>query len=333
MYKLKVLFTTLMLLFLMPCFINNVQAQEVSIRPPTFTPNAKAALLMDYDTGKIVYSINEKHPLAPASITKLMTIYIVLEIIHSGEVSWNTPITTSLNVEQIEEAQVFLKQGEAYSLREMVKAMLIPSANDAAVAIAENIAGSETEFVKLMNAKAKELGLKNCHFINATGLPTHTVNDSYHYMSAYDIATLARKLIGDYPELLEVTSLKNTTFRHGSYVIENTNDLLGNYQGMDGLKTGFTNRAKRCLCSTAKRGDLRLISVILGAPSEYERKISTINLLNYGFISYAPVKESNMKKEAAEKIHAALLKSVKQHPTLLLHIPSHKPWLNYYILN
>jgi D-alanyl-D-alanine carboxypeptidase (penicillin-binding protein 5/6) len=291
----KVSFITLwiaiLLISLLQINVKTLNAQELSSNLPyasfvneqSLSLNAKGAILISSDSGHIIYALNEHQKLAPASITKLMTLYVVLEKINEGTLSWQHPVTTSLNAARIEEAQVYLRQGETYSLQEMIKAMLIPSANDAAVAIAEMVAGSETAFVKIMNLKAEELGLTDSHFINVTGLPTHTANDNYHYMSAHDIAKLARVLITKYPEVLEFTKQQNTTFRNGTYKISNTNKLLGYYSWMDGLKTGYTNRAGLCLASTAKRNDTRLISVVLGAPNESSRQDSTIKLLDYGF--------------------------------------------------
>ena len=218
-----------------------------------------------------------------------MTLYITLEKIHQGQLSWNEPVTVSEKVSAINEAQIYLRTGEVLSLREMVKAMMVASANYAAVAIAEKIAGTEAAFVQLKNEKAVELGLKESHFINVSGLPAHNDNDRYHHMSAYDIALLAKLLLDQYPEVLDYSGLKSTTVRNGSYAISNTNKLLGAFQGLDGLKSGFTNQAGLCLAATAKRDDLRLISVVLGAPSREIRTASTVKLLNYGFHNYQKI--------------------------------------------
>lgn len=249
----------------------------------------KAAVLVNGDTGQVLYGFQEHQPLHPASVTKLMTLYIILEKIHQGSLQWTDTVPVSQRVEQINEAQVYLKTGEVWSLREMVKAMMVASANDAAVALAEKVAGSEAAFVQMMNERAKELGLKDSHFINVSGLPAPNGGDQNHYMSAYDIALLATLLLNQYPEVLEFSGLKSTTVRGGQYPIANTNKLLGYFQGMDGLKTGYTNRAGLCLAATAKKDDLRLISVVLGAPSVQIRTTSTVSLLNYGFQNYQKV--------------------------------------------
>lgn len=253
------------------------------------TPGLKSAILVNYDTGQVIYGFNEHKLLHPASVTKLMTLYITLEKIHQGQLHWNDSVSVSERVAAINESQVYLKAGEVLSLREMVKAMMVASANDAATAIAERVAGTEAGFVKLMNEKAIELGLKDSHFINVSGLPAHNINDQYHHMSAYDIALLSKLLLDQYPEVLEFSGLKSTTIRNGTYAISSTNKLLGSFQGVDGLKTGFTNQAGLCLAATAKRDGLRLISVVLGAPSREIRTASTIKLLNYGFNNYQKV--------------------------------------------
>ncbi|ABO49768.1 Serine-type D-Ala-D-Ala carboxypeptidase [Desulforamulus reducens MI-1] len=248
---------------------------------------AKGAILVNQDTGQVIYADQEHQPFHPASITKLMVLYILLENIHNGVLHWEDPVQASKKVERINEAQIYLREGEVLSLEEMIKAMVVASANDAAVALAERVAGSEAAFVEIMNAKALELGLRNSHFINASGLPAS--NSYNHYMSAYDIALLAKYLLEEYPEVLEFSRLTTTTIRNGSFPIANTNSLLGIFQGMDGLKTGYTDRAGWCLVATAQRNGQRMISVVLGSPSNEIRKANTTALLNYGFQHYQRV--------------------------------------------
>lgn len=249
---------------------------------------AKGAILVNYDTGQVIYGKHEQEPFHPASITKLMTLYIVLEKINQGLLQWQDPVQITEKVEGVNEAQVFLKKGEILSLRELVKATLVASANDAAVALAEKVAGSEEAFVKLMNQKAMELGLENSHFINVSGLPG--VNNSSHYMSCYDIALLAKIILEKYPEILEISKLTNTTIRNGAFSIKNTNNLLTLFTGTDGLKTGYTDMARWCLVATAQRDGQRFISVVLGAPTKDKRSADTVTLLSYGFQYYQRVK-------------------------------------------
>lgn len=321
-FILVVVLASVSILFLPSCFsesgvtqlepiwgkIQEEQVKEAPTRELTYakfltnqqiqTPAVKSAILVNYDTGQVLYGFNEHQILHPASVTKLMTLYITLEKIDQGQLHWTDSVTVSERVSSINEAQVYLRTGEVLSLREMVKAMMVASANDAATAIAEKIAGSEANFVKLMNEKAVELGLKDSHFINVSGLPAHNSNDQYHHMSAYDIALLSKLLLDQYPEVLEFSGLKSTTIRSGSYAIFSTNKLLGCFSGLDGLKTGFTNQAGLCLAATAKRDGLRLISVILGAPSREIRTASTVELLNYGFNNYQKVAQVTINGKA-----------------------------------
>lgn len=249
--------------------------------------NARGAILVNYDTGQVIYAKHEQEKFHPASITKLMVLYIILEKVHQGLLQWQEPVQISEKVERVNEAQVYLKKGEVLSLQELVKAMMVASANDAAVALAEKIAGSEAAFVQMMNQRAEELGLANSHFINVSGLPE--VNNSNHYMSAYDIALLTKIILEEYPEALEFSKLKTTTIRNGVYPVRSTNNLLGIFAGADGLKTGHTNQARWCLVATAQREGQRFISVVLGSPTEEIRNAATIALLDYGFQHYRRV--------------------------------------------
>ncbi|MEG6521215.1 stalk domain-containing protein [Desulfotomaculum sp. 1211_IL3151] len=250
--------------------------------------NARGAILVNYDTGQIIYAKHEQERFHPASITKLMVLYIVLEKIHQGLHQWEEPVQISEKVERVNEAQVYLKKGEVLSLQELVKAMMVASANDAAVALAEKVAGSEEAFVRIMNQRAVALGLTNSHFINASGLPG--MNNANHYMSAYDIALLTKIILEEYPEALDFSRLKTTTIRNGAYPIKSTNNLLELFAGADGLKTGYTDKARWCLVATAQREDQRFISVVMGSPTKEIRSANTVALLDYGFQQYQRVK-------------------------------------------
>jgi D-alanyl-D-alanine carboxypeptidase (penicillin-binding protein 5/6) len=257
-----------------------------------FTINAPAAVLMDPLSGEVLYRQNENQRLPPASVTKVMTMLLIMEAVHSGRVKWTDPITTSATAAGMGGSQVYLKEGETLPLRDMFKAIAVVSANDASAAVAEYLYGSLTDFIETMNNKAEALGLKNTHFVNETGLP-----DPEHYSSAYDLAVMSRELL-KYPEVLNFTSIWLDSLRGGKFVLRNTNELIRVYPGADGLKTGHTDEAKFCLSSTAIKGGFRLLSVILGAASDSARIAETKRLLDYGYRSY----EKRILKKAGSEV-------------------------------
>jgi serine-type D-Ala-D-Ala carboxypeptidase (penicillin-binding protein 5/6) len=246
-----------------------------------FSIDARAAILMDPITGKILYGQNEHQRLPPASVTKVMTMLLILEAVHQGRVKWDEMIRASALAYEMGGSQVYLKEGEEFPLREMFKAIAVVSANDASAAVAEHLYGSVADFVEAMNQKAKVLGLKDTHFDNETGLP-----DPAHYSSAYDLAIMSRELLIKYPEVLKFTSIWLDSFRGGKFILRNTNELIKVYRGADGLKTGHTDEAKFCLSATAKKGDFRLLSVILGAGSDEQRVAQSKRLLDYGYRNF-----------------------------------------------
>ena len=248
---------------------------------------AKAAVLMDANSGKILYVKNGKEALAPASMTKLMTLVLAMKAINSGKVAWSDQVPVSDEAYQMGGAQIWLEPGEQISLRQLLKAIAIGSANDACVAIAEYIGGSEEEFVNMMNQEAKVLGMENSNFANPHGL-----DEAGHAVSAVDMAKLARYAV-TVPGLLKLTAMmEDRTIRNGKggfLWLINHNRLLSSYKGMDGLKTGFTSKAGFCLTATAKRDGFRLISVVMGEPDAKTRTIETRTLLNYGFSQFSSV--------------------------------------------
>lgn len=247
-------------------------------------PNAKSALLMDQNTGTIIYSKNPDMKLPPASITKIMTMLLVMEAIDRGELSLNEKVRASEYAASMGGSQIFLEPGEEMTVLDLLKGVAVASGNDAAVALAEHLAGTEEEFVKRMNRKAEELGMKNTHFQNANGLPA---ND--HYTTARDIAIMSRELLR-YDQITKYTSIYQDYLRKDSkkpFWLVNTNRLVRFYPGMDGLKTGYTDEAKFCLSATAKRGDLRLIAVAMGEPNAKLRNAEVTRLLDYAFNQYA----------------------------------------------
>lgn len=244
---------------------------------------ARSAVLLDYESGRVLFEQNAHERLPPASVTKVMTLLLIMEAVESGRAGWNDPIQTSALAAGMGGSQIYLREGETFSLSEMTKAIAMVSANDASAAVAEHLYGSVDEFVDRMNARARELGLKDTHFQNEHGLP-----DPNHYSSAYDLAVISRELIR-HPKILQWTSTWISHLRGGKFFMRNTNELIQKYRGADGLKTGHTDEAGFCLSATAKREGLRLVSVILGAESDAVRVAQTSNLLNYGFSNFARV--------------------------------------------
>ena len=248
-----------------------------------FASNAKSAILMEFTTGKILYEKNSNERLAPASMTKVMTLLLTMEAIDEGKLSMDSSITISDNAASMGGSQMFLDANTSIKLEELIKGVSIVSANDAAVALAEAVGGSQENFVKLMNEKAKELNLENTTFLNPHGLDTDG-----HYTTAHDMAIMARELI-KHENILKYTSTYEDYFNKsdGSRTwLVNTNKLVRFYPGVDGLKTGFTDNAGYCLTATAMKNNVRFITVLMGEPSSDLRSKETTELLNYAFNTY-----------------------------------------------
>lgn len=247
--------------------------------------NAKGVYLMEYTSGKMIYAKHEHEKLYPASMTKMIGLLLIFEALHNGKLSWDDMITTSEHAASMGGSQVFLEINEQMSVTDMVKSICIASANDAIVAMAEKVGGTHEGFVTKMNEKAKELGCENTHFVNATGL-----HDPQHYTTAYDMALIAQALLKEGgAELLQITSTYDAYIRENSenkFWLVNTNKLLKQYPGVDGLKTGFTQEAMSCITVTAKKNDLRLVAVIMGEPSSKQRNAEMKTLLDYGFSQF-----------------------------------------------
>lgn len=260
------------------------------------------ALLVEASTGKILYEQNANQPLPPASMTKMMTEYLLLEAINEGKIGWDDVTTASDYVYFLGReggSRAFIGQGEKYTVRQLFEAMAVFSANDATVMLTEYLAGSETNFVHMMNQRAKEWGMNNTHFVTSTGFPEDELGEyrpnieGTHYMTAVDAAILGRKLITDYPEVTQFTTTTKAVFREGTsrpLNMDNWNKLLPGlkyeYPGVDGLKTGSTPEAGYCLTATAERNGMRLISVVFGAVDDDKRFQETIKLLDFGFNNY-----------------------------------------------
>lgn len=250
------------------------------IKAASIITTAESAILMDAVTGKILYEKEAHKELAPASVTKLMTLLVAAEAIEMGKAKLTDIVTASERACSLGGSQIYLEQGEKFSLEEMLIAIAVGSANDACVAVAEHIYGSHEEFVEVMNQKASALDLKNTQFVNNYGLPAQG-----HYTSAYDLAVLGREAL-KHPLIIKLTSIKEYDLRNGKFKLWNTNKLLWWYEGTDGFKTGWTQEAKYCLASTVERDGLRLICVVMGVPEVRGHFQESMKIYNYGFAKY-----------------------------------------------
>ena len=260
------------------------------------TVNAKSAILMEASSGMVLYEQNADQALPPASVTKIMTLLLVMEAVDNGNISMSDLVTVSDNAASMGGSQVYLESGEQMSVEDMIKSVVVSSANDAAVALAEHIAGSEASFVSMMNSKAAALGMKNSHFENTNGLDDNVTN---HLISARDIAIMSRELL-KHEKILEYTTIWQDSIRDGAFTLSNTNRLIRFYEGANGLKTGSTSKAKFCISATAKRDGMQLICVIMGAPTRDIRNAEAKKLLdfgfaNYGVYTYSPEEIANIK--------------------------------------
>ena len=252
--------------------------------PMPVTVKAKAAVLMDVDSGKVLMSMNADEKLYPASVTKIMTLLLVTEALDSGKISLSDTVTASASAASKGGSQIWLKEGEQMRVEDLIKAVCVVSGNDAAVALGEHLAGSEEAFVARMNERAKELGMHDTHFLNCTGLPAEG-----HVTSAYDIALMSRELILNHPDLRRFTTIWMDSLRNGESLLVNTNKLVRFYPGTTGLKTGSTSSAGYCISATAEKDGMELIAVVLGGSTSDKRFADAKTLLNYGFASYSLV--------------------------------------------
>ncbi len=276
----RVVSLIVMSLLLTTAYSSAVFAKEEKV---DLVDNVKSAILIERDTGTILFEKNSNEQLPPASMTKVMTMLLIMEALDQGKLSMKEKIRTSEYAASMGGSQIFLEPGEEMTTEQMLKGIAVASGNDASVAMAERIAGSEEEFVKLMNKKAKELGLKNTEFKSATGLPGK--ND---FSSAHDMAIMAKELL-KYEEITKFTSVYESYLRENTdkkFWLVNTNRLVRFYPGVDGLKTGFTNEAKYCLTATAEKDGMRVIAVVFGAPTSKERNAQVTKMLDYAFSQY-----------------------------------------------
>lgn len=289
---------------------NNMTTEKIEKKPDVLqtsnlksdfalAENAKSAVLMDASTGKILFEKNSHERLEPASVTKIMTLLLVAEAVDAGKITLKTMVTTSEHAKSMGGSQIFLEVGEQMSVDDLLKAAFVSSANDACVALAEHLCGSEQEFVSNMNRRAKELSMNDTSFENCTGLPDET-----NLTSANDIAVMSRELL-KHSFILQYTNIWMDTLRDGKFGLSNTNKLIRFYKGANGLKTGFTDKAKFCLSGTALRNGLQLISVVMGCNTSNERFNEVKEMLDYGFANYDFYDLNKFDKEYKSKIKFA----------------------------
>ena len=271
----------LMLVLVLPTLILSVSGEGLDVP-------VKSAVLMDVATGTVLYEKNAHEALAPASVTKVMTMLLIMEAIDSGALGYGDTVTASEAAARKGGSQVYLKVGEQMSVEEMLKSIAVSSANDCACAMAEHLSGSEEAFVERMNQKAQELSMEDTHFVNCTGLDD-SPEAKNHKTSAYDVALMSRELLGKHPDIRKFTTIWMDTIRNGAFGLSNTNKLIRFYPGATGLKTGFTSGAGYCLSASAERENMELIAVTMGAESSKIRNAACKTLLDYGFAGFALV--------------------------------------------
>ncbi|AKI92603.1 D-alanyl-D-alanine carboxypeptidase DacF [Bacillus subtilis] len=279
----KRLLSTLLIGIMLLTFAPSAFAKQDGKRTSELAHEAKSAVLIERDTGKVLYNKNSNERLAPASMTKIMTMLLIMEALDKGKIKMSDKVRTSEHAASMGGSQIFLEPGEEMTVKEMLKGIAIASGNDASVAMAEFISGSEEEFVKKMNKKAKELGLKNTSFKNPTGL-----TEERHYSSAYDMAIMAKELL-KYESITKFTGTYEDYLRENTdkkFWLVNTNRLIKFYPGVDGVKTGYTGEAKYCLTASAKKGNMRAIAVVFGASTPKERNAQVTKMLDFAFSQY-----------------------------------------------
>lgn len=279
----KRLLSTLLIGIMLLTFAPSAFAKQDGKRTSELAHEAKSAVLIERDTGKVLYNKNSNERLAPASMTKIMTMLLIMEALDKGKIKMSDKVRTSEHAASMGGSQIFLEPSEEMTVKEMLKGIAIASGNDASVAMAEFISGSEEEFVKKMNKKAKELGLKNTSFKNPTGL-----TEEGHYSSAYDMAIMAKELL-KYESITKFTGTYEDYLRENTdkkFWLVNTNRLIKFYPGVDGVKTGYTGEAKYCLTASAKKGNMRAIAVVFGASTPKERNAQVTKMLDFAFSQY-----------------------------------------------
>ena len=275
----RMCFLIVSICFLMGLLLGKASAASLDVA-------GKSAVLMDVATGTVLYDSNAHEPLAPASVTKVMTMLLIMEAIDSGKISWDDQVTASEAAAAKGGSQIYLKVGETMSVSDMVKSIAVSSANDCACAMAEHLAGSESAFVDMMNSRARELGMNDTNFVNCTGLDD-SAEAANHRTCAYDIAIMSRELLKSHPDIKKFTTIWMDTVRDGAFGLSNTNKMVRFYSGCTGLKTGFTSGAGYCLSASAERDGMELIAVVMGAETSQARFAACKSMLDYGFANFA----------------------------------------------
>ena len=302
MKRLCIAVAVCMVLSLMP-----IKAEAVNMQVA-----GKSALLMDIATGTVLYEQNAHEKLAPASVTKVMTMLLIMEAIDSGKIGWDDTVTASETAAAKGGSQVYLKVGETMTVTDMVKSIAVSSANDCACAMAEHIAGSEAGFVEKMNQRAAELGMQDTHFVNCTGLDDDP-DAAQHLTSAYDIAIMSRELMKNHPDIQKFTTIWMDTVRDGAFGLANTNKMVRFYSGCTGLKTGFTSGAGYCLSASAERDGMELIAVVMGSQTSQDRFAACKSMLDYGFANYA-VYTPSLQEQAMVDVELGKAKMIQAIP-------------------
>lgn len=290
------------------CFVVNLPLSVYAADKKESEPTAVSSILMCMDTGDVIREDNAYEHVSPASVTKIMSLLLIMEAIDSGKISLSDMVTTSENAQSKGGSQIWLETGEHMSVEDLLKAVIIASANDACTALGEYVAGSDSAFVKMMNDKVEELGLKDTNFENCTGLDDTTVN---HYSCAYDLAVIATEVM-KYDLIKKYSTVWLDSLRNGETELNNTNKLVNTYDGITGLKTGTTSNAGFCLCATATRDGMSLVSVVLGAETSQERFDLASQLLDFGFNNYklCPIEIDSSKITEVKVKNGRLKKTV-----------------------
>lgn len=315
----KKILSLMICLLIIPGLVLAAETKAVVKTSTNLAENAKSAIMIEASSGKVLFDKNSHEKLPPASMTKMMSMLLIVEAVEDGIISWDQKITVSENASGMGGSQILLETGEQMSVDDLFKGVAIMSGNDAVVALAEAVAGTEDEFVKMMNKRAKELGLKDSVFKNPHGL-----DDANHYSSAYDMSLIAKELV-KHDRVLKYTSTYEDYLRKGTereLWLTNTNKLTRFYPGVDGLKTGYTNEAGYCLTSTAKRDGMRIITVVMGEPDTKTRNSETSTMLDYAFAQYKVEelinKKSVIAKKEVEKGKSKYVKIVPKEDIVLL---------------
>lgn len=282
MYQLRRLSALALSLAMTSLLFSPIPAAAVQEDNMPLPLSSASALLMEKETGTVLLQQNAHQKLEPASVTKVMTLLLVMEAVDSGRLSLDEPVPVSAHAAGMGGSQVYLKEGERLSVSDLIKCVAVVSGNDCAVALAERLSGSESAFVEQMNQKAQALGMEDTHFVNCTGLPAPG-----HLTSAYDIALMSRQLLLHHPDIRQYTTIWTDSIRNGAFGLTNTNRLIRFYDGATGLKTGFTASAQYCMSAAAQRNGMELIAVVMKAPTTAQRFQDASCLLDYGFANYA----------------------------------------------